>query len=146
MPVSEKGFTLFEVMVSMAIVMTMATISTPFIKRYQPNLKLDGTSRDLTSDLRLAQQYSIAEQVVHYVEIATSTRQYALYKTGSSTPIKTYSLPNEINFQSVDGFTNNRISFNAYGAVSESGSIVLSNDQKNKTINIKPSGYVEFVQ
>lgn len=142
----EKGFTLFEVLIAMAVIMILATVSTPFIRRYQPNLKLDGVARDLTSDLRLAQQYSIAEQVVYYVDLATSTKQYLLYKTGSSSPIKIYDLPVEINYVSITGFTGNRISFNAYGAVSEAGSIVLTSSLKNKTINIKPSGYVEFVQ
>lgn len=146
MSTAEKGFTLTEILVSLSVVVILATISLPFIKRYQPNLKLDGASRDLASDLRLAQQYSISEQVSYYIDISTSTKQYKLYKTGSTTPVKTYSLPNEISFQSVNGLSSDRVTFNAYGAVSDSGSIVLSTSQKSKTINIKPSGYVELTQ
>lgn len=135
-----------EVLVSLAIIVTLATISLPFIRRYQPNLKLDGVSRDLTSDLRLAQQYSISEQITYYIDISTSTKKYMLYRTGSSTPVKTYNLPTEINFEAVSGFTGDRIAFNAYGAVSESGSIVLTTGLKSRTVNIKPSGYVELAQ
>lgn len=142
-----KGFSLIELLVSAGILIAMTTISLPFIRQYQPNFRLDGASRDLATDLRLSQQLSIAEQIVYYLAISTSTRQYQLYRTGSTTPFKTYTLPNDISFDSVSGLTGDTVYFNAYGAVSESGTIKLQNNQgKIKVINIKPSGYVELQQ
>lgn len=140
----ENGMTLVEIMAWIAVTMILTTISIPFIRKFRPNFELDGSTRDLASDLRLAQQLSVAEQIVYYIDLATSTRSYAIFKTGSSTPIKTYILPTEVSYDEVTGLSNNRISFNSYGGVSQSGSITIKNSTRSKVINIKPSGYVEL--
>lgn len=146
MPTKELGFTLIEVLVSISIIAVIATISMPFIRHYQPNFKLDGFARDLTTDLRLCQQLSIAEQISYYLAVATTTNQYSLFRTGSSTPLKVYKAPSELSFYSVTGLASDTVTFNAYGAVSQAGVIKLNNTQNRiKTINIKPSGYVELL-
>ena len=54
-------------------------------------------------------------------------------------------LKNEITILAVSGLTNDTAEFNATGAASSTGSIILTNPNlRQATIEIKPSGYVKI--
>ncbi|MEA1963478.1 MAG: hypothetical protein U9M94_04570, partial [Patescibacteria group bacterium] len=135
-------------LVTLAIIGILAGISIPLIKNYLPNLKLSVATKELTSDLRYAQQQTITEQKIHLIQFSTSTKSYDLLKFDAATStLKSVVLPAEISFSSIVGLTNNIVKFNPYGSVYESGSIILANTSSStKTINIKPSGYVQLQQ
>lgn len=141
----QSGTLLLNVLLSLSIAMLMTTLSIPYFRQYQSNQKLDAATRNLAYDLRLAQQLTVSEQTVYYLTMSTSTRQYQIYRTGSSTPIKSEQLDTILSYDSIAGFSSSTIRFNAYGSVSQAGSIVLKNNTNLKrTINVKPSGYVEI--
>lgn len=143
-----QGSLLLNVLVSFGIIALMATISIPYIRQYQPNLKLNATARDLTADLRYAQQLTITEQAAYLVDLNLDNDSYQILKSGiATTTIKTVEFDSSVSFQQITGLTDNQVVFNFYGGVSESGQIVLINTNgKTATINVKPSGYVQLEQ
>ncbi|MCK4540171.1 hypothetical protein KAU09_03390 [Candidatus Parcubacteria bacterium] len=145
---NKNGGLLINLLVTLSIIGILAAISIPLLKNYLPNLKLSLVTKDLTSDLRYIQQQTITEQKIHLIQFSTSTNSYNLLKFDIATStLKSVILPAEVSFFSITGFTDNTIKFNPYGAAYESGSIVLANTSSStKTINIKPSGYVELRQ
>jgi len=144
----KKGYMLINLIFVLAVFSILITISAPALKRYQPNLKLKAESKNLISDLRYAQEMTVTTQQVHYVEINATAGQYFIFNANDpSSPIKTVQLDGNINFQEVNGFDDNKIIFNSYGAVSQAGTIVLANTQEQTaTISVKPSGYVQLQQ
>jgi Tfp pilus assembly protein FimT len=145
---NKRGSILASSLVTLGILLVLLAASIPFFRQYQPNMRLTSAARALTTDLRYAQQLTIAEQVPHLVQLNILLNNYQILKTGAATTmIKTVDLPSDIHYQSVIGFTDDQVRFNSYGAVAESGDIVLYNTNgQTLTISIKPSGYVQLVQ
>jgi len=143
-----QGSLLLNVLVSFGIIALMATISIPYIRQYQPNLKLNATARDLTADLRYAQQLTVTEQVIYLVDFDLDNDSYQILKSGvATTTIKTVEFDSDVSFQQVTDLTDNQVTFNFYGGVSEAGQIILVNaNGKTATINVKPSGYIQLEQ
>jgi len=143
-----QGSLLLNVLVSFGIIALMATISIPYIRQYQPNLKLNATARDLTADLRYAQQLTVTEQVIYLVDFDLDNDSYQILKSGvATTTIKTVEFDSDVSFQQVTDLTDNQVTFNFYGGVSEAGQIILVNTNgKTVTINVKPSGYIQLEQ
>lgn len=147
---NQKGAALLmDVLISMGIIIFIAALSTPYFRQYKTNMVLIGTARDLTADLRLAQQSTVTEQVVYLLEFNTIERKYSVEKMGAATTtVKTVALPEGVDFQSISPGLEDKVIFNSFGAVNQSGQIVLvaTDDSRIATINIKPSGYVELSQ
>ncbi len=145
---NQRGSFLINVLVSVSILALAMTLSIPHLRRYQPNMKLNAVARDLTADLRQAQQLTITEQVVHQVEMDFGNDEYSLIRTGApTTTIKTVEFPVEVSYQQIIGLTGNKVIFNSYGGVSESGQVVLDNiNGKLSIVTIKPSGYIQLYQ
>ena len=143
-----QGSLLLNVLVSFGIIALMATISIPYIRQYQPNLKLNATARDLTSDLRYAQQLTVTEQVIYLVDFDLDDDSYQILKSGvATTTVKTVEFDSDISFQQIINLSDNQVIFNFYGGVSEAGQIILVNTNgKTVTINVKPSGYIQLEQ
>ena len=143
-----QGSLLLNVLVSFGIIALMATISIPYIRQYQPNLKLNATARDLTSDLRYAQQLTVTEQVIYLVDFDLDNDSYQILKSGvATTTVKTVEFDSDISFQQIINLSDNQVIFNFYGGVSEAGQIILVNTNgKTVTINVKPSGYIQLEQ
>lgn len=143
---NDKGSTLIELIVSISIIVLLSTISIPYIRRYQPNLKLNGAARELTANLRYAQQLTITEQKIHQVVFDLNNNEYQILKIDeATTTIKTIALEHEISFKEITGLINNKVIFNYYGGVSNAGQIALTNiNNLTAIINVKPSGYIQL--
>lgn len=137
-----------SILVSVGIIALLSAAVLPYILKYQPNLKLNGTARDLATDLRYAQQMTITEQVEYLVQLDLTGNGYKIQKVDTATTtVKTVVFPTEVNYQQISDLTENQVVFNSYGAVRQSGKIVLVNTNgKTATINVKPSGYIQLVQ
>lgn len=146
MKISASGSVLMSFLVSLGIIVLLSAVSIPYIKQYQPNLKLNSNAKIIATDLRYAQQLTITEQTTYKVVFSTELGEYSIIKnTEPAETIKTVKLDSEISFQSITGLTDNEVVFNYYGGVSESGQVTLINiNSKTKTINIKPSGYIQL--
>ena len=138
---------LVDLLVVLGIIALLSTIAIPYIRKYQPNLKLHATARDLTTDIRYAQQLTVAEQKVHLVSFDENNNKYEILRVdaAATTTIKSVNLDAEITFKTITGLSENQIVFNFYGGVSQSGQVVLTNvNNADAIIDIKPSGYVRL--
>ncbi len=145
---NRNGSLLLNLLVSLGIIALLTTITIPYLRKFQPNLKLNATARDLTSDLRYAQQLTVTGQTVHKVKFYQADNKYQILKiTTATTTVKEVTLDSQVNFQQISGFTGNEVTFNYYGGVSQSGQIILINiNGATATINVKPSGYIQLAQ
>jgi len=108
---------------------------------------LSAAVRNLTTDLRYAQQLSVTDQIDHGIQIFTASDSYKLVRFATTTvEFFDKDLPVGITFHDVTGFTSDEIEFNAYGAVSQDGTITLINtDNTTTTIDVRPSGFVRIL-
>ncbi len=142
---SKKSFTLVEILVVIGILGILVSISIPIMRNFQPGLQLRNSTQEIISDLRYAQQLTITQQREYCVRFFPAEKKYQIIQCGSSEFLSEISLPDGIRSITTSGFTNDEIEFNPYGAVKESGSVVLENtNNKTKTIEIRPSGFVRI--
>ena len=141
----KNGFTLTEVLIVIAIIGIISVATIPAIRFYQPNIQLSGAARELVTDLRYIQQITVTEQVEHCIQFFPLEKKYQIIQCQGSEVLEEKTLPTEIQTMTVAGFTDDRVKYNPYGAVQESGTIVLENTKnETKTIFVKPSGFVEI--
>lgn len=141
-----KGSLLIDLLVTLGIIALLSTISIPYLRKYQPNLVLNGVARNLITDLRYAQQLTITEQKTYQVALDLNDNKYQIQKIDiATTTIKTVTLESGISIKQITDLTDNRIVFNYYGGVEEAGTIILTNSNNiDAIINIKPSGYIQL--
>jgi hypothetical protein len=142
------GFALASTIASLFILLLTLTLTIANIRRFQPNLELNGVARTLAGDIRSAQEDTITEQVVYGCDFDIAGGKYSILKIeAATTTVKTVTLPASVSFLSVAGLTDDQVWFNPYGAVRESGEVVLRNTaSSSRVITIKPSGYVQLSQ
>ena len=144
---TNKSFTLMEFLVIIGIIGILVLITIPAFRKFQPDLKLSGITRNLVSDFRYTQQLAVTEQIeycLHFPIGFPINRKYQIIQCGETQPIKEIFLPEEIIGLTIDpSLTNNEVRYNPYGSVKESVDITLTNTQnKTKTIEVRPSGFV----
>jgi type II secretory pathway pseudopilin PulG len=144
-----KSFSLIEILIILTIIGIISGIGFFIFNQIQPKIQLNGTARELITDLRYAQQLAVSEQTKYGVFFSTTTPEtpdeYKLIKYGTETEeIFVKKLPEKINFYQIIGFANQEVVFNPYGAVQEEGKIILINNQNTTTtIDVRPSGFVK---
>lgn len=140
----QNGFTLIEVMVALLVTAILASISVPFYRSFSFNLDLKSTARDVASDLRYAQQLAVTTQINHLVVFNINTNHYSIKNSQTENIIKSISIKNPVTILSITDLPGNTVTFNATGAATSSGVIILTNpNNREATIEIKPSGYVK---
>ena len=145
---NNQGGLLLDLVVVSGIFALLATISIPYLRKYQPNLKLNAAARALTTDLRYAQQLTVTEQKVHLVEFDAINGEYEILKIdAATTTVKTVILDQEVSIKQITDLIDNQAIFNFYGGVSQPGNIILTNTNNiDATVSIKPSGYVQLYE
>lgn len=142
--IKSRGFTTVELLTIIAIIGILAIISVPAYRQISPTINLNSTTRELSSDLRYAQQLAVTEQIAYAVNFDLDNNQYTIINTQSESIIKTKSLDSQVNIENIIDLTDDTVTFNATGAASENGKITLINQNGRQiTIEIKPSGYVK---
>ena len=141
----KTGFSLVEIMVVIGIIIIFSLVSLPLIAQYQKTTKLKNEAQVLVTNLRLAQQLAVTEQVIYQLKLYPATKSYKIVNSASGAIIKTVNLNAEVSISSVSGFTSNTIQFTATGSAVQTGSITLSNtNNEQQILQIKPSGYVQL--
>jgi competence protein ComGD len=142
----KQGFTLIEIFTIIGIVVVFSFVIAPVFRSYGPSLGLSGAVRELVTDCRYAQQMAITEQKEYCLKFFPTEKKYQILKCGAQTVIKEKTFSSQIQSLDLDGLVSDEVRYNPYGAVSQSGNIILENvKNETKTISIKPSGFVEII-
>jgi len=140
-----KALTLVEILITVSIIIILSLIGVLGYTNFRPYFYLVGTSREIVADLRLSQQLSVGGQEECGICFLINENSYQVLKYNNHIIIKEKELPGEIFFDRVEGLSENCVFFNSFGAVLESGSIVLTNiKSEKKTIEVKPSGFLKI--
>ena len=141
----KKGFTLIEILIAISFISILFLMSLYSLKGLAPDLQLSGTAREFATDLRYAQQTSVTEQADYCIKMFYDLKKYQVIKCDESQVVSEKVLPGYISSFSSTAFAGDKIEFNPYGAVKESGTITFTNtNNKTKTIDIKASGFVKI--
>ena len=143
---ARSGLSLIELSVGIGIFILLGFIALPYLQSSNLHTKLNGDAEALASDLRLAGQRTVGEQVTYLIKLFNNAPQkYQLIKRqdGVDTLIEERPLSSGISWQNLGDFTNNEIIFTTTSAALEEGTITLvSTDNRTTSVEIKPSGYV----
>jgi prepilin-type N-terminal cleavage/methylation domain-containing protein len=130
----EAGFSLIELLVVVAIMTTMLAASIPALRGHTESVNLVRGSQAVAGTLKLARQRAVTTLNDVVVVFDTSTGTYyafedadgdGIYDNGE-TRSGTYEVPRRVTIQDVS-FTGSKVTFNALGSASETGSVVLLN-------------------
>ncbi len=144
----KKGFTVMEMILVMSVLGFLMAMVIPNMSRWYASLKINNAKRDLISNIRLVQQYTVTSQINHSVKLDVAQNRYQLIKKNEPDQVlKTIFLPNSISFNLITlNPLNNEIEFNAAGVPSSIGNINLTNNYGIiKGIEITPSGFVKEI-
>jgi len=151
----EKGFSLIELMIVVAILISVGAIVIPSIASFQEAPQLNNAFEEVISILRIAQNRTLSSEANSkygvYFDTATTPHQYVLFKGASfsSRDVSydlTYPLLPAVEFYEIDTGDDDEIVFDRLtGFTANSGSISvrLKNDtNKTKTVYIDGSGVI----
>ena len=141
------GFSIIEIIGVVAIIAILGGISVPVITKYSQSLTLNNEGQKIVSQLRLAQQLAVSEQIKYSIQFNTISNYYSLIKESPTTTLETFQLPPQLTFINLTGFLNNKVTYNAIGAVDFEGQVTLHHTNgQNLIIQVKPSGYVTKIK
>lgn len=152
------GFTAIELVVVLAIIGILATVSVPVISQFLPGIRLTGTTRTLTGDLREAQERAVTSQNQNLVRffLGETPPKYQLVQVENSVEaiIREEQLPSGESLAlaetigtctSLPAVPNCRqIIFSPDGGPSSAGDITISLGGKSKVINVSPAGFIKL--
>ena len=119
-----KGHTLIELMVIVAIIVVFTTLSVNGLSNLLQWNKLNATATQLRADLRLAQANAFYKGVYHKIEFWLSLDRYRIYKQTE--------LYKEIQLDGINlfntNFTDNNLYFYPNGVPSMGGTVTLKNN------------------
>jgi prepilin-type N-terminal cleavage/methylation domain-containing protein len=110
---SQKGVTLIELVVVMAIIAIMAAFMAPSIGEWAAGFRLRGAGKDLADALQLARLKAISDVVEYKVQINLNNQQVGVWKGNlrqgsTSWPTQegtTITMPSGVTITNVDGTT-----------------------------------------
>ena len=144
-----RGFTLMEVLVVIAILGILAAASIPAFSVWLPNYRLKRASSDLYSNMQLARMVAIKQNQNCSINFSTGPDQYTI-STVSLSFSKTVALSeygSGIQFNGPTGqtFATSTLTFNSRGT-SNSGYVYLSNQGNGAYYRVGPlsSGVVKM--
>lgn len=140
-----SGFTAAEVVAVVAVLAIIITVSFPSFNSLRARYILGGDAKLLAADLRYTQQLSVTEQTPYELRLEPVNHSYTIVKLGTPEVIhKTITMDNSVTIVDPTGLTNNQVNFNAAGAPSVNGDIILEQtDGYTATISVRPSGFIK---
>ena len=154
---SQKGFTLFEVVIVIFILAILSTVVIGSIIGFSKKAELDSASEEFINILRFAQNSTVSSenssQYGVYVDTTTIPDRYILFRgTTYATRItsfdRIYVLPQKVEFSSVDVGGGDEIVFEKVsGFTAQAGSVslrLIQDTSQVKTAYISSAGVIDF--
>ncbi|MBI5968032.1 MAG: prepilin-type N-terminal cleavage/methylation domain-containing protein [Deltaproteobacteria bacterium] len=152
---TQKGFTLIELVITMAIISVVAAMAAPAFQRYAINGYLKTAARDIASHIALLKGRAAAENRIYRMELNVENGQYTLKQCNSlGVPCEGWS---DIEVKDLRNYSGD-IAFDAEGTIVTdyrfrprgtvtSGAMVLRNSRgsiASVTINMTGRANVQF--
>jgi prepilin-type N-terminal cleavage/methylation domain-containing protein len=149
-----SGFSLLEVMVVMAIIFIIASISTPPLLRWRTDAQLRGAASNLRGDLELAKLRAVREN--SFVAVLFNANDYIIFVDDGASPgdwvedadetqIRNGQLPEGVYIVMPTALADDRTRFDGRGTAANSGTIIIQNIRgKQKQISINRLGLINL--
>jgi prepilin-type N-terminal cleavage/methylation domain-containing protein len=137
MKMNKKGVTLIELIVVFVIIAIGAVLVVPNLRPWIINYRLRSATRDISSQLRVAQMKAVSNNLDYRVSFDIGAGTYRLERNSGGWAIEgtVQTLPTGVSIV-VPG--NNPVTFSPNSS-SNGGSIQLSNTKNTRTITVLPS-------
>jgi len=144
----ERGVTLIEVAVVMAIVAIMGLFMAPAIGEWIDNYRIRQAARDISSTLQQAKMKAISSRMAYRVGFNVVDEAYQLWQndpdSGWITEGNANTAPRGVDIDNTD-FTADTVQFNPNGIPSENGTITIDNEKgKQYQVNVNPVGRISI--
>lgn len=143
----KKAVTLIEMITVIGIISILTAIAAPTLSSYLPGVQLNGSTRVLSANLREAQERAVTEQKQHLIRfnLTAGDYYYQMIKIDGENEeiIEKVILPSQETIVLEETISNNQIIFSPDGGPSSSGDISLNINDKSKTINVSPAGFIK---
>ncbi|MGE5255398.1 MAG: GspH/FimT family pseudopilin [Hyphomicrobiales bacterium] len=144
-----SGFSIFEVLIVVAILSLAGAIAIPRLVSWRSNIRLINAAQELRTNLEAAKTLAAKENTTITLQFEPASGQYRMTFRNlddALVAIKVEQLPPEVRIDSAHPeytLTGNKVSFNSRGGA-DNGTIVLSNSNgKSKKISISIIGKIE---
>ena len=145
----ERGFSLIELIIVMALMGILATLATYSWGRYVNNSNLRTAVREVMADLTLSKQKATTEGVQYRLTFTAGSGSYTIsaspFTTSQTKDLTTFG--NGLSVQSVS-FASGQVNFLTRGTLStNTGTVVLVNNRNSTatiTINVTGRTYVQY--
>lgn len=143
---TQTAFSLVELVISMAIIAILASVSIISFSHMLNSSQLDNAAKRLVADLKLTKHQAIRDQATYTFEINPTNQSYQAPGVkdlaGTDSIYLDMDPTTSITLSLIDP-GNNTIQFNPQGRVNNYGNIILTNGDQKKTITITPGGQID---
>jgi len=141
----EKGFTLVELMIVLAILVFLIAVSLPLAINFYQTRQLDIHTQGIVQALRRAQMKAMSVEADSSFGVYITSDQYILFKgdTYAARDVgydETFDLPENLSVSGLSGVVFSRLK----GAPSSTGTTILTIDNRSGSVNINEIGRVNY--
>jgi len=139
-PTSREGFSLVELMLTLAIVSVLAVMAVPRYAQALRRYELDLAARRVAQDLKLARDQSRLTEQSQTVTFSADTGRYILAgMSDPDRPEQTYSVdlgdsPYGVKLVQADFCGSPAVTFNGFGLPGSGGQVILSHSGSYRTV------------